>query len=96
MLGAILDGLPPKVRPYVVGALALSTAASAVYAVATLAAEKKIEPLATELREHRTEQKIHEEYDAGLKEAIWSDLRALCAATPGAKCDGYVPLPKTR
>lgn len=103
MLKAILDNLPPRVRAYVVGALILVSLASASYAVATFAADRRVGPLedalgdhmhadAQEFAEHVRKQTQREEYDRLLQEAIWTDLRALCRRT-GADCDGP-PIPR--
>lgn len=80
----LLGYLPPKLRPLVAGALMAGILGSAVYAVAAFAAERTIAPV-----QKRVEQL--EGYVVPLIEAVWSDSRALCAANPQAKCDGYTP-----
>jgi hypothetical protein len=94
MISSLLEYLPRKARPYVVGGLVLATLASAAYAVSVFAAGQVVEPVDRKLEKHLGDHAATAAYRTGLEEAIWSDLRALCAATPNARCDGYLPHPQ--
>lgn len=89
MLGTVLDSLPPRARPYVVGALAAGLLVLGAYAVATYAVEQRVRPLEAKIAHHEEQDRL---YLYPLLEAIWSDSRSLCAANPQAKCDGYDPV----
>lgn len=88
MFEKLIDLLPRGAKAPALGAVLLLAFVSSVYAISTYAAEQKVAPV-------RSMAEGHEENDRRylhpLLEAIWADSRALCAANPKAKCDGYDP-----
>lgn len=89
MLDTILDALPPKLRLVIAGGMLAGALFSGMYGLATYAATEAIKPLAARVEKHEADDK---KYLYPLLEAIWSDSRALCAANPSARCDGYNPV----
>jgi hypothetical protein len=92
-MSELLGYLPPRLRLLAAGGLILAALVGGVYAVAAYAATEQAGPIATDLAAHKkTQAQREQEYLYPLLEAIWSDLRSLCAANPTARCDGYNPV----